>query len=217
MHNIPQEIFKAYDIRGVVDTALSVEVVTAIGHAIGSEAKARNLTAIAIGRDGRLSGPSLTAALAKGIQQSGIDVVDVETFENSDKTRISGLEFSIDYTASSFFMIRSGFSFIDAKSTESDFTDSTPDWSAFVLSQYQFGNRHRVSGALYYIDDMIWLDTQDRTSSINKLDLRYSYLIDKDSETRIELIGQNMLEEYTDYLSENTQERLYLLRISGGF
>lgn len=52
-------------------------MVTAIGHAIGSEAKARNLTAIAIGRDGRLSGPSLTAALAKGIQKSGIDVVDV--------------------------------------------------------------------------------------------------------------------------------------------
>ena len=77
MHNIPQEIFKAYDIRGVVDTVLSIEVVTAIGHAIGSEAKARNLTAIAIGRDGRLSGPSLTAALAKGIQKSGIDVVDV--------------------------------------------------------------------------------------------------------------------------------------------
>ncbi len=75
--NIPQEIFKAYDIRGVVDTALSVDVVTAIGHAIGSEAKARNLTTIAIGRDGRLSGPSLTAALAKGIQKSGIDVVDV--------------------------------------------------------------------------------------------------------------------------------------------
>lgn len=75
--NIPQEIFKAYDIRGVVDTALSVDVVTAIGHAIGSEAKARNLTTIAIGRDGRLSGPSLTAALAKGIQKSGVDVVDV--------------------------------------------------------------------------------------------------------------------------------------------
>lgn len=77
MHNIPKEIFKAYDIRGVVDTALSIDVVTAIGHAIGSEAKARNLTAIAIGCDGRLSGPRLTSALAKGIQKSGIDVIDV--------------------------------------------------------------------------------------------------------------------------------------------
>jgi len=144
-------------------------------------------------------------------------VVEVETATNSDETRVSGIEFSIDYTASPDFMLRSGFSFIDAESTESDFTDSIPDWSAFVLSQYQFGNRHTVSGALYYIDDMIWLDTQDRTSSINKLDLRYRYLIDKDSETYIELIGQNMLEEYTDYLSENLQERTYLLRISGGF
>lgn len=143
--------------------------------------------------------------------------VEVDSAINSDKTRVSGLEFSIDYTPSPDFMVRSGFSFIDAESTESDFTDSIPDWSAFVLSQYQFGKRHTVSGALYYIDKMKWLDTQDRTPSINKLDLRYSYLIDTDTETRIELIGQNMLEEYTDYLSPNFQERIYLLRLSGGF
>lgn len=77
MHNIPHEIFKAYDIRGIVDKTLTADVVTAIGHAIGSEAQARNLTSIAIGRDGRLSGPSLTEALAQGIQKSGINVVDV--------------------------------------------------------------------------------------------------------------------------------------------
>ncbi|MDP1558511.1 MAG: phosphomannomutase/phosphoglucomutase [Nitrosomonas sp.] len=77
MLNIPHEIFKAYDIRGIVDKTLTVDVVTAIGHAIGSEARVRNLTAIAIGRDGRLSGPNLTEALAKGIQKSGINVVDV--------------------------------------------------------------------------------------------------------------------------------------------
>ncbi len=48
-----------------------------IGHAIGSEARVRNLTAIAIGRDGRLSGTELSQALARGIQSSGIDVIDV--------------------------------------------------------------------------------------------------------------------------------------------
>ncbi|MDP1718748.1 MAG: phosphomannomutase/phosphoglucomutase, partial [Burkholderiales bacterium] len=48
-----------------------------IGHAIGSEARARKQKAIAIGRDGRHSGPELSAALANGIRQSGIDVVDV--------------------------------------------------------------------------------------------------------------------------------------------
>ncbi|MBC8006824.1 MAG: phosphomannomutase/phosphoglucomutase, partial [Prolixibacteraceae bacterium] len=77
MKNLPQEIFKAYDIRGVVGKTFTPEIVEAIGHALGSEAKARNQKTIAIGRDGRLSGPDLSAALARGIQKSGIDVIDV--------------------------------------------------------------------------------------------------------------------------------------------
>ena len=75
--NIPKEIFKAYDIRGIVGKSLIPEIVEAIGQAIGSEAEARNQNAIAIGRDGRLSGPDLIAALARGIQKSGINVIDV--------------------------------------------------------------------------------------------------------------------------------------------
>ena len=75
--NIPKEIFKAYDIRGIVGKTLTPEIVEAIGHAIGSEAKARKQTQIVIGYDGRLSGPDLAAALARGIQKSGIDVVDI--------------------------------------------------------------------------------------------------------------------------------------------
>lgn len=77
MHTIPHEIFKAYDIRGIVGKTITVNNVEKIGHAIGSEARARNLTAIAIGRDGRLSGLELSQALACGIRKSGIDVVDV--------------------------------------------------------------------------------------------------------------------------------------------
>ena len=77
MHNLPNEIFKAYDIRGVVGKTLTAAIVEAIGHAIGSEARTRNLTSVAIGRDGRLSGPELAQALAKGLQKSGVNVVDV--------------------------------------------------------------------------------------------------------------------------------------------
>ncbi|WP_435628638.1 phosphomannomutase/phosphoglucomutase [Candidatus Ferrigenium straubiae] len=75
--NLPKEIFKAYDIRGIVGKALTAEVVEAIGHALGSEAVVRGQRAIAIGRDGRLSGPELVAALARGIRKSGINVIDV--------------------------------------------------------------------------------------------------------------------------------------------
>ncbi len=71
------EIFKAYDIRGIVDKSLTEETVRMIGHALGSEAVERGQRAIAVGRDGRLSGPRLAAALAEGILAAGIDVIDV--------------------------------------------------------------------------------------------------------------------------------------------
>lgn len=77
MKPLPKEIFKAYDIRGIVDLSLTPEVVEAIGHAVGSEARAKNQDTIAIGRDGRLSGPALSQALARGIQKSGVNVIDV--------------------------------------------------------------------------------------------------------------------------------------------
>jgi len=77
MYKLPHEIFKAYDIRGIVGKTLTAEIISAIGHAIGSEARARGLMSIAIGRDGRLSGMKLTQALAKGLQKSGINVIDV--------------------------------------------------------------------------------------------------------------------------------------------
>ena len=76
-NKIPGEIFKAYDIRGIVDKTITLATVEKIGHAIGSEAHARQLKSIAVGRDGRLSGLSLSAALAKGIMKSGINVLDV--------------------------------------------------------------------------------------------------------------------------------------------
>jgi phosphomannomutase/phosphoglucomutase len=73
----PKEIFKAYDIRGIVGKTLTPDITEAIGHAIGSEAVARGQTEICIGRDGRLSGPDLAAALARGIQKAGVGVVDL--------------------------------------------------------------------------------------------------------------------------------------------
>jgi len=73
----PQEIFKAYDIRGIVGVSLSAAYAELIGKALGSEALARGATNIAFARDGRLSGPELGQALVKGILSTGMDVVDV--------------------------------------------------------------------------------------------------------------------------------------------
>ncbi len=71
------EIFKAYDIRGIVDRTLTADAVRAIGHALGSEAVKRGQRTIAVGRDGRLSGPELAGALAEGINAAGVDVLDI--------------------------------------------------------------------------------------------------------------------------------------------
>ncbi len=71
------EIFKAYDIRGIVGRTLTAEAVRAIGQALGSEARARGQQAIAVGRDGRLSGPGLAGALAAGINAAGVDAIDI--------------------------------------------------------------------------------------------------------------------------------------------
>jgi len=75
--SIPKEIFKAYDIRGIVGKTLTAAGVTRIGQALGSEARARGVSEIVIGRDGRLSGPELAGALARGIQSAGVGVIDL--------------------------------------------------------------------------------------------------------------------------------------------
>jgi len=72
---IPKEIFKAYDIRGIVGKTLTPEIVEAIGQALGSEALARKQNTICIGYDGRLSGPELASALSKGIRKTGVNVI----------------------------------------------------------------------------------------------------------------------------------------------
>ncbi|EGV18175.1 phosphomannomutase/phosphoglucomutase [Thiocapsa marina] len=73
----PSEIFRAYDIRGILDRQLTPEIMRAIGHAIGSEAAARNDRTLMVGRDCRASSPALATALIAGIRAAGIDVVDL--------------------------------------------------------------------------------------------------------------------------------------------
>ena len=77
MSQLPPEIFKAYDIRGIVGKSLTADIVRRIGHALGSLAAEQGQQAIAVGRDGRLSGPELANALIDGICVAGIDAIDV--------------------------------------------------------------------------------------------------------------------------------------------
>ena len=74
---VSPSIFKAYDIRGVVPSTINEALAEALGKAFGTVARREGETSVAVGRDGRLSGPSLSAALIRGLSAAGIDVVDV--------------------------------------------------------------------------------------------------------------------------------------------
>ncbi len=70
-------VFKAYDIRGIVDKTIDLRFAEHLGRAFGSEAIAAGERAVAVGRDGRHSGPGLAAALIRGLVSTGLDVVDL--------------------------------------------------------------------------------------------------------------------------------------------
>lgn len=76
MH-LPSSIFKAYDIRGVVPSTVNVEMAQALGRAYGTLALREGQKVVAVGRDGRLSGPALSAALISGLVSSGVEVLDI--------------------------------------------------------------------------------------------------------------------------------------------
>ena len=76
MH-VHASIFKAYDIRGVVGQTIDETFAEHLGRAFGTEAKAEGQKAVAVGRDGRVSGPGLVAALIRGLASTGLDVVDL--------------------------------------------------------------------------------------------------------------------------------------------
>ena len=75
--NIPSEIFRAYDIRGVVDKQLNTDVLYHIGIAYAAWARELNQQTIIVGHDGRLSSPKLNDALISGLLNSGCDVIDI--------------------------------------------------------------------------------------------------------------------------------------------
>ena len=76
MHPTPA-IFKAYDIRGIVPSTLNEAVALGLGRAFGTAARAEGQTTVAVGRDGRLSGPAISSALVQGLVEAGIEVIDV--------------------------------------------------------------------------------------------------------------------------------------------
>ena len=74
---ITKDIFRAYDIRGIVETALTPDAVQQIGQAFATEALSQGQKTVVIGRDGRLSSPELAQRLSQGLRAGGCDVIDI--------------------------------------------------------------------------------------------------------------------------------------------
>lgn len=74
---VATEMFRAYDIRGVVGKDLNPGVAALIGQAIGSVMQAQGLREVVVGRDGRLSGPELANGLIDGLRRAGCQVIDI--------------------------------------------------------------------------------------------------------------------------------------------
>ena len=74
---IDQSIFRAYDIRGIVDEALTLESVEMIGKAFASEALSQGQNTICVGYDGRLSSEDYCQAICRGITGAGADAIIV--------------------------------------------------------------------------------------------------------------------------------------------
>ena len=142
-------------------------------------------------------------------------VIDVESDKNGESTRVRGLEVAFGYPVDDWFGVNAGFSVVDAQSSLADFEDSIPDHTAFVAAQYRPSARHEFSGAFYYLDEIKWIDTSTVIPVARRLDLRYAYHLR--NSFNFEIIGQNLLEDYADYQSENVHDQVIYLRFSGGF
>ncbi|MBR9827478.1 MAG: phosphomannomutase/phosphoglucomutase [Oceanospirillales bacterium] len=77
LEQFDRDIFRAYDIRGIVGQSLTDATVYHIGRAFAAEAATRNITEVVVAADGRLSGPQLKAILIQGLTDSGCQVLDI--------------------------------------------------------------------------------------------------------------------------------------------
>lgn len=75
--DVPSDIFRAYDIRGIVGKSLTLDTAYWIGRAVGSESIANGEPNVVVGRDGRLSGPGMAQALMQGLLDGGCSVTDL--------------------------------------------------------------------------------------------------------------------------------------------
>jgi len=76
LKDLDQTIFRAYDIRGIVGSALTDDTVYHLGRSFAAEALSQNINTVNVAADGRLSSPHLKTLLSQGLMDGGCNVVD---------------------------------------------------------------------------------------------------------------------------------------------
>lgn len=178
------------------------------------------LIASSISSDIKLFTYKITDQIIEAVFQENDPILglqNINTYNNQGETRVQGIELSFDFTVNTDLEFKSGLSAIDVDSNNLNILETFAERTGFIHALYHWNDRHDLSASFYYLDEFRWFSGGTTRPSFEKLDLRYAYLISKASDTRIELIGQNLLEEYTDYRAENTAEKTFLLRFSSGF
>jgi iron complex outermembrane receptor protein len=140
--------------------------------------------------------------------------LDVESNINGGETEVKGIEIALDYRQGAF-ALNTGFGRVTVESSDKEFEDSIPQYTGFLGARYQFKPAHEVSGVFYYLDEISWLDSGNDVPVARRLDLRYAYRFDNG--IGIEIIGQNLLEDFEDYEEGNVHDQVVFVKLSGGF
>lgn len=170
----PQGIFKAYDIRGVVETELTPHVVENIGKVLGTLALGANVKGLVVGYDGRLSSPDLAHKLIAGILASGCDVYDIGEvttpmvyFANYELNTLSGVMITGSHNPPQY----NGLKMVIANET------LFGDKIQHIYTALQNGNYNDNKSAVHHIVDISEVYIKKITDSV-KLKRKMSIIID---------------------------------------
>jgi iron complex outermembrane recepter protein len=137
---------------------------------------------------------------------------------NDGETIVNGLDLSFNLSPEyKQYRVFGGMSIVEAKESIDDFAESYPEHTAYLGGHYNLRPYHQISGTLYFVDSMSWTGEKHPIDDYTKLDLRYQYTIEPSHDVTLELIGQNLLDDYVDYNNDRFHSRTYLLRLAGKF
>ncbi len=137
---------------------------------------------------------------------------------NAVESKVSGLEISFNYSPRhKGFRLYGGISRVEADVTDIDYQKTFPELTATLGGHLNLTPDQQLSGAYYHVGEMSWADTGSQLEARSQLDLRYQIRLEQKHDTRLELIGYNLLEQKAEYINRNIQQRSVLLRLSSRF